>query len=183
MCAPHHCRFTRFSQLQAGLSVVFAPSTNYQAYSSTYSEGIKLLIHERDIYASDLSVEKMISHRSETTIRLVTTLTTCSQPVRSLSTEDRECVFQPERQLEWVFRIVIYYFYSLIPLCSFFDVYKENNCDVQCRMKKIINYCGCLPYYFRHVAPDVETCNFTQIQCLVDHYCKNGTNFFYVYQY
>lgn len=54
---------------------------------------------------------------------------------------------------------------------SFFDVYKENNCDVQCRMKKVIDYCECLPYYFRHVAPDVETCNFTQIQCLVNHYC------------
>lgn len=103
--SPHHCRFTRFSQLQAGLSVALAPSTNYQAYSSTYSEGIKLLIHERKIYPSDLSVEKMISHRSETTVRVASTLTMCAKSVRSLSTEDRECLFQPERQLEWVIQI------------------------------------------------------------------------------
>lgn len=80
--------------------MAFAPSTNYQAYSATYSEGIKLLIHERKIYPSDLSVEKMISHRSETTIRVASTLTMCSIAVRSLGTEDRECLFQQERQLE-----------------------------------------------------------------------------------
>lgn len=95
-----HISSTKYSQMQSGLSVAFAPATNYQAYSSTYSEGVKMLVHERLVYPSDLSVEKMISHRSETYIRIVPTLTMCAQSVQSLSPDDRECLFVPERQLE-----------------------------------------------------------------------------------
>lgn len=113
-----------------------------------------MLIHERGVYPSDLSIEKMISHRSETSIRIVPTQTKCAPSVQSLSPDDRECLFGAERRLEY------------------FGDYKENNCDVECRMKQIIQYCDCLPYYFRILSPNVTTCNFTQIACLVDNYCK-----------
>lgn len=79
------------------------PSVNSQTYSSTYSEGVKLLIHQRDMFPSDLSVEKMISHRSENILRISSTLTMCSRAVRDLAMEDRECLFMTERKLRLVY--------------------------------------------------------------------------------
>lgn len=83
------------------------PSVNSQTYSSTYSEGVKLLIHQRDMFPSDLSVEKMISHRSENILRISTTLTMCSKAVRDLAMEDRECLFMTERKLRLVLNVTL----------------------------------------------------------------------------
>ena len=68
--------------------------------TSVYSEGIKLLIHEPVVYASDLVYEKMISHHAETVIRLITTKTTCSNEVRLLDVASRECVYSTERKMK-----------------------------------------------------------------------------------
>lgn len=95
-------RSTSYPVLRGGLSVVLNPSVNSQTYSSTYSEGVKLLIHQRDMFPSDLSVEKMISHRSENILRISSTLTMCSRAVRDLAMEDRECLFMTERKLRLV---------------------------------------------------------------------------------
>lgn len=77
-----------------------APPSNVRAYSSTYSEGMKLMLHDRRIYASDLSVEKMISHRGESILRVLPTITECSQAVRDLPAIDRECLFHGEMKLK-----------------------------------------------------------------------------------
>lgn len=86
--------------MAGGLSVVFSPPSNVRSYSSTYSEGVKLLVHDKRIYPSDLSVEKMISHKSESIVYVAATKTECSQEVRDLSTKDRECLFVHEKKLQ-----------------------------------------------------------------------------------
>lgn len=79
--------------------MAIAPPPNTKAYSSTYSEGIKLLIHSSSIYPSDLSIEEVISHRSESIVRIKSTFTMCALSVRELPTADRECIFSPEQKL------------------------------------------------------------------------------------
>lgn len=51
----------------------------------------------------------------------------------------------------------------------FFDKYREINCDLECRMLKVLELCDCLPYYFETIER-IPVCNFRQIKCLVDHY-------------
>lgn len=79
---------------------MFSPPSNVRAYSSTYSEGVKLLVHDNRIYPSDLSVEKMISHKSESIVSIASTRTECSKEVYDLSTNARECLFVREKKLQ-----------------------------------------------------------------------------------
>lgn len=172
------CRSTSLFDVQGGLSIVMAPPSNVRAYSSTYSEGVKLLLHDPRIYASDLSVEKMISHKGESILRILPTLTECSQAVRDLPTNDRECLFDSEKELRFCAMLKKNKNIYILDF-SFFKGYKENNCDVECRMFKMINYCGCLPYFYHNLTDGrVPTCNFTRITCLVDNYCLLKSEFF-----
>lgn len=53
----------------------------------------------------------------------------------------------------------------------YFKIYREANCDVECRMIKTLELCGCIPYYYPN-AKNLPVCNFTKIECLVERYCK-----------
>lgn len=85
--------------MKGGLSLVLSPQID-QSKTSVYSEGIKLLVHEADVFASSESFEKMISHRTETLVRLSTVVTTCSEEVKKLSISDRGCIYETEKKLK-----------------------------------------------------------------------------------
>lgn len=53
--------------------------------------------------------------------------------------------------------------------CRYFSKYSEPNCEVENRMSTSNELCGCLPYYYYKV-DGVDVCNFTKIECLVQHF-------------
>lgn len=67
--------------------------------TSLYSEGIKMLVHEPNVFPSDLSFEKVISHKTETLVRLSTIVTSCTDDVRALPVHDRGCLYEKEKKL------------------------------------------------------------------------------------
>lgn len=65
----------------------------------SFTDGVRLLIHESATFASSLSFEKFIPHRKETQVRLKTIVRTCSPQVSELSQEARQCLFETEKSL------------------------------------------------------------------------------------
>lgn len=136
-----------------GLSVVMKPNVDTNAISKIYSEGIQLLIHESNTFPGETSISKMLPVNSESLVSVKTTVTICSPQVKALPISDRECVFPEEKGLKY------------------FKGYKEINCDIECRMDKALEVCDCLPYYYPNFQ-NFLICNYTKIECLMDHYCK-----------
>ena len=56
-----------------------------------------------------------------------------------------------------------------------FEQYTMINCLLECNAERIMEECGCLPYYypnFKEVWNRETSCNVTGLQCLADNYCK-----------
>lgn len=124
------------------------PSVDYT--DTSYGDGVRLLINDGNDFPSDTSVEKLLPIGFETFTRVSGEQTTCSGDVIALAQEDRNCVFSNERTLEN------------------FPKYRENNCDIECRMKKIKYRCDCTPFMYPNSGERV--CNFTKIPCLSDSF-------------
>lgn len=65
----------------------------------------------------------------------------------------------------------IYYILTVRNINRYFRKYDDQNCQADCMFQYVFSLCKCLPYNF--VTPQLTNalvCNFTQIQCLVDHY-------------
>lgn len=91
-------RRARYIDYKGGLSLQLAPQLD-NTKTSLYSEGIKLLVHEPNVFPSDLSFEKVISHRTETLVRISTIVTSCSAEVKALPIHDRGCIYENEKKL------------------------------------------------------------------------------------
>ena len=60
-----------------------------------------------------------------------------------------------------------------------FEEYTMINCLLECDAKRIMEECGCLPYYypnFKQVWNQETSCNITGLQCLADKYCEEKNN-------
>ncbi|KAJ6643932.1 Sodium channel protein Nach, partial [Pseudolycoriella hygida] len=146
--------WSSFTVHTGGLSLIVKPTHNFE-YSTTYSRDVKLLIHKSVSYPSDLNVMKILSQQSESTIRIYSDVTRCSNEVKSLTFAERDCILPSEKTLRY------------------FPRYAENNCNVECRIIQTIELCGCLPYnYFVTSSAPHPICNFTKIDCLVSNYLE-----------
>lgn len=94
-----------FISAMGGLSLVMTPEID-ENQTSVYSDGIKILVHETGVFGASTSFEKMISHKTETFVRLSTVVTTCSDEVRQLPYSDRGCLYESERQLKYIIDII-----------------------------------------------------------------------------
>lgn len=72
---------------------------NFNSYSTAYSKGVKLLVHQSIAFPSDLSVVKMLSHQSENIVRIKSDVTKCSADVKALPYDERDCIFSWEKKL------------------------------------------------------------------------------------
>lgn len=117
---------------------------------TSYGDGVRMLINDGRDFPSDTSIEKLLPIGFETFTRVSGEETTCSGDVAALSVEDRNCVFTYERSLQ-----------------NFPD-YRENNCDIECRMQKITSQCDCVPFLYPNSGENV--CNFTKIPCLTESF-------------
>lgn len=93
-------RWTPYFTLHAGLTIAVNPQIPFGRVSSTFSEGVKVMVHERDVFPSDC-LEKMVPHGFETIIKINSVSIECSQEVRSLSMHERECLYFNEKRLRF----------------------------------------------------------------------------------
>lgn len=109
-----------------------------------------MLINDARDFPSDTSIEKLLPIGFETFTRVTGEETTSSGDLIALLPSDRNCVFQQEMSLKN------------------FAGYRENNCDIECRMLKISAQCNCIPFFYPNSGERV--CNYTKIPCLSDSF-------------
>lgn len=129
--------------------MALTPPVDYT--DTSYGDGVRMLINDGRDFQSDTSIEKLLPIGFETFTRVTGEETTCSSDVAGLSVDDRNCVFHYERSLRN------------------FAEYRENNCDIECRMLKISSRCECVPFLYPNTDGE-QVCNFTKIGCLSDNY-------------
>ncbi|XP_063706173.1 sodium channel protein Nach-like [Culicoides brevitarsis] len=137
--------------IDGGLSMVIRPLVESKTISRVFTDGIKMYVHENDIYPSEAITEKVLPHQTETFIDIIPEETISSEQIRQIPASTRGCVFSDERPLQY------------------FKEYKRYNCEVEIEMGKTNAACNCLPFYYPDVK-DIKTCQFKDIQCLSEKY-------------
>lgn len=106
-----------------GLSVmmesVFGATEPSTIISNLQSLGAKVFIHNVDEYPGMASIEKILGNGTENFLRLLGTKLICSEEVKGLDIEQRNCVFENEETL------------------NYFKTYKDSNCEIECKMNKV----------------------------------------------
>lgn len=143
---------------RGGLSLVLKFPVNEEPVStsvySTFMEmGFRLMVHNSIEFPNEETIGRLTPVNREYYISVRPTQTVCSDQVRQLTIEDRQCVFSEEHP------------------SPFFHEYSELNCEFECRMSKILKLCGCMPFNF-FTEKNVAVCNFTKIPCIVKNWGK-----------
>ncbi|KAG5667100.1 hypothetical protein PVAND_015099 [Polypedilum vanderplanki] len=139
---------THFFGPNMGLSVVLKPLIEKNAMTSINSEGIKILINEHNLFPSEKTIERSLPHKQETYVEIRPERTISSKEISALPISDRGCVFEDEFPLR------------------VFGSYSEKNCRVECKMRKIVDLCDCLPYFYYNTE-NIETCDVTKLPCVI----------------
>ena len=146
---------------RGGLSLLLKYPNNekpFNRFSKLWLEmGFKILVHPNVEFPNEETVGKLTPVNREYYISVKPTETVCSEQVRQLTIEDRQCVFSEERPSQY------------------FSRYSEVNCEYECRIHRIHNLCGCIPYTFFQME-NIPICNFTRIPCITDNwgmFCKS----------
>ncbi|KAH8420980.1 hypothetical protein KR222_000370 [Zaprionus bogoriensis] len=135
-----------------GLSLILRyQDENYDALQS-YSHGFKLLIQETDAFPSAHATCKFLGLGTESFATLRVEETFCSEAVKALPVEQRNCIFRHEFQLRY------------------FAEYVYPNCELNCRVSNMIKFCGCHTYFFDFNRTSDRICSFRDIPCLVDNF-------------
>ena len=113
---------TQYFGPKLGLSVVLEPLIEPKALTTVSSDGIKILINERNLYPSERTIERLLPHKHETYVEVRPEKTDCSSQISALPISDRGCVFENEHSLRYVncesknvyFKISVSDFFRLI---------------------------------------------------------------------
>lgn len=140
--------------IRAGLSLILKFPENEKplstlAYGASLQMGFRVMVQSNIEFPNRDTLGKLAAINRVFYIGVRPTETVCSDQVRQLTIEDRQCVFPEERS------------------STFFPHYSESNCEVECHMKKLHKMCGCMPYTFFPM-DNIPVCNFTKIPCIVD---------------
>lgn len=141
---------------RGGLSIVLKFPEDEKTHSPLMHNtflvmGYKLLVHNNYEFPNEEMMGRLLPVSREYYISVRPTETICSDQVRQLTIEDRQCVFSEERP------------------SPYFPRYSEVNCEYECRIQKMVKACGCSLYSFFAVE-NVEVCNFTKIPCIADNW-------------
>lgn len=88
------------SGIVGGLSMIIKPLVEAKTISKVYTDGIKMYIHENDIYPSVAVAEKVLPHHTETFVNIIPEETISSDQIRQIPAKTRGCVFSDERPLK-----------------------------------------------------------------------------------
>ncbi|XP_065368706.1 sodium channel protein Nach [Calliphora vicina] len=140
------------SGLRNGLSLMLYYNDSIFDRLHSYSHGFKVLIQETNAFPSAHSIIKFVPLNEEVFMTVRPTQTFCSQAVKNLAFENRQCVFPYERHL------------------AFFRSYVGANCELNCRVELMLQLCGCYTYFFFSSKTDDRVCSYKDIPCLVDNF-------------
>nr|CAD7416066.1 unnamed protein product [Timema poppensis] len=82
------------------------------------------------------------------TMMITPSVTRASIDLRSLDISERNCYFPDEGHLD------------------IFHTYTQESCYIECRLKYIIDKCGCQPYFFRFGEGQVRPCLLSEFFCI-----------------
>ncbi|XP_026315209.1 sodium channel protein Nach-like [Hyposmocoma kahamanoa] len=91
----------------------------------------------------------LVSYNTETYHSICATYTYCSDDVKKLSPESRNCLFSDELRPQY------------------FHGYHNSDCDMMCQVHTIEQQCNCVLPFVPHVRKQVA-CNLTSLPCVVE---------------
>nr|CAD7419432.1 unnamed protein product [Timema cristinae] len=85
------------------------------------------------------------------TMMITPSVTRASVDLKSLDISERNCYFPDEGHLD------------------IFHTYTQESCYIECRLKYIVNKCGCRPYFFRFGEGHVRPCLLSEFFCIAEN--------------
>ncbi|XP_061393667.1 pickpocket protein 28-like [Musca vetustissima] len=135
------------SGTKAGVTAILLDNkTNIDYGCREASQGYKLLLHSPDDVPQVSKHFLHIPMNEETTIAVLPSMMTTSKAIAKYSPEKRQCYMAKERQLR------------------FFQVYTENNCELECLTNFTLHRCGCVKFSMPRNR-DMPLCREHQIHC------------------
>lgn len=139
-----------------GLSVLLDPMVDdyYGTFFSGF--GFRLLIHSAHNFPDENSETKVVTSTRESFVRINPESTYATNDIRRMDLKWRNCLFGSERTLDGLSR------YSFI------------NCMFECRMRMVLQACGCLPAYVANNG-SIRVCGVLNLNCMIEskRKCRN----------
>ncbi|KAG5897776.1 hypothetical protein JTB14_019994 [Gonioctena quinquepunctata] len=147
--------FAQYNGELTGIVVLMNPMLQPVQYSSLYSSGFKIMIHDPTEYPGMQSTIKLVSVGKVSYLQILGTKLICSEQVKNLPVSQRNCLYPNERRL-----------------ISFDTEYSSSNCAMEDISMIYFRNCGCVPYYLSFVGKPL--CNISNIACLTDIRKRNS---------
>ncbi|XP_022220163.2 pickpocket protein 11 isoform X1 [Drosophila obscura] len=147
------CSFNQQKELytyQLGVSFVLNPRKEDYGGSRIASDGFEVLIHESQTVTNAATMRILIPSGSETHLMVRPFSTKFTSNLARLPIQQRRCFLPDERRL-W-----------------FYSTYSLSNCLSECRSKRILDSCGCVPPH----APGESSwpiCDLKQVACVREY--------------
>ncbi|XP_034477206.1 pickpocket protein 28 [Drosophila innubila] len=136
------------SGITMGFSVVLDAQLNEYYCSSTNGPGFKLLFHN-PISTPDMKDEGLVVGIGyEMNFRLEASRSEAMPSIRSISINNRQCVFMDEKKL------------------LYHKHYSHRNCENECYAKFLYESCACIPHKYPHVYQNASICTVGDTICI-----------------
>ncbi|XP_050676133.1 sodium channel protein Nach-like [Leptidea sinapis] len=133
---------------RSGLSVVFnTEPEDYPVWSLTPFYGAKVLLSDPNDYPETTVLYKYVTTGAALDIKVQPRIFQSDDELRWIKIENRGCLFHDEGNLQHTSR------YSL------------ETCKTECRMKRFLDTCGCIPYKYPR-EKNTRFCEFKDLECL-----------------
>nr|XP_022905748.1 sodium channel protein Nach-like isoform X1 [Onthophagus taurus]XP_022905756.1 sodium channel protein Nach-like isoform X1 [Onthophagus taurus] len=120
----------------------------YARYDTESDSSINFYIHSPlDIVHSSSELPWLVGSSQEVEINYRMQETASDYNLKSLSPYQRKCRFEDE------------------PLEENLGIFSTTFCYVSCRYKKMINLCGCAPYFYKTFNEEAKICNVSGLLC------------------
>ncbi|KFB52628.1 AGAP010967-PA-like protein [Anopheles sinensis] len=134
--------------LQAGLTIyLFSDKRNVEYVCTGLTQGYKLMLHESSEYPQVSKRHIRIPLGHEMSIAMKPQMITTSKSAADYHWSKRQCFFDNERRLR------------------FFQVYNQENCELECLANITLAVCGCVRFSMPR-APGVDVCSLEMWFCM-----------------
>jgi acid-sensing ion channel, other len=134
--------------LKSGLSIKIGVNSSFYNPGCKFAQnGFRLAVHMPVNYPQFSKNFYNIQFGQQTTIIIKPQMIYSSKDIREYSPESRQCYFNDERNL------------------TFFKVYTQDNCNLECESKFIYEKCGCVQFWMPR-GDNMSICALNQLKCV-----------------
>ncbi|XP_037040267.1 pickpocket protein 28 [Bradysia coprophila] len=130
-----------------GLSVILEAGLEDYYCSSGNSAGFKILLHNPTETPKISDFGFSIALGQETRVVITPRLSDASPLIRSVHTEQRQCIFANEANL------------------TYYRTYSRKNCEMECEARIVEEKCGCVQFYMPRMKEDTDICSQKDYKC------------------